>query len=475
MRARMPVVIVVALALAGSGCATIVRSSTGFNGAGPNAASSQLDLRSISDDGRYVAFGSAASNVVASDTNGAADVFRRDNRTGTTIRVSVDGTGAQFPLASTALAISGDGDHVAFRTDAALEPADTNGVEDVYVRSVSTGETERVSIRPDGTPIATADVDGLIDNVTFSHDGRIVGMLYGGHMFGTIFVRDRVTHTTTMDPRPASGVIVSNDGSAYARDQYCPSGPCPGHAIVQPLAGGNGEIIDPVCGFIATDVSGDARFVVGLRYAAYPTFDCPDAGFVRWDRTTGQFAPVPFPTPYGSLVSISNNGRFVGALGEDGAVRIVDLATGITQIVDPSPGGPHVPDLTRLAAMSGSGRYFAFTSTAPLVPEDTDSFNDVYTRYAVQPGVSGVTPGSAAQGAHRLVTITGTEFLPGAAVSFSGSGITVHSVTVESSTTLRVELSIDAGAPAGPRDVVVSNRVGFGHADGWCPACLTVT
>ncbi len=48
----------------------------------------------ISADGRFVAFSSFASNLVAGDTNGTWDVFVHDRQTGTTERVSVasDGT-----------------------------------------------------------------------------------------------------------------------------------------------------------------------------------------------------------------------------------------------------------------------------------------------------------------------------------------------------------------------------------------------
>src|SRR4051794_2539206 len=50
---------------------------------------------SVSADGRFVAFGSYASNLVPGDTNGAADVFVRDRVAGTTGRVSVATGGAQ--------------------------------------------------------------------------------------------------------------------------------------------------------------------------------------------------------------------------------------------------------------------------------------------------------------------------------------------------------------------------------------------
>ena len=69
---------------------------------------------SISDDGRYVAFRSAATNLVAGDTNGVRDVFVRDRDSGVTVRVSVASDGTQADGQSEDAAISADGRHVAF-------------------------------------------------------------------------------------------------------------------------------------------------------------------------------------------------------------------------------------------------------------------------------------------------------------------------------------------------------------------------
>ena len=68
----------------------------------------------ISADGRFVAFGSDATNLVPGDTNGSDDVFVRDRQTGTTRRVSVGPGGVQGNGASFDPAISADGRFVAF-------------------------------------------------------------------------------------------------------------------------------------------------------------------------------------------------------------------------------------------------------------------------------------------------------------------------------------------------------------------------
>ena len=88
-----------------------------------------------SADGRYVAFTSSASNLVAGDTNGFEDVFVRDRATGTTERVSVDSAGVQGNGNSYVPAISADGRYVAFFSSASnLVPGDTNATDDVFVR-----------------------------------------------------------------------------------------------------------------------------------------------------------------------------------------------------------------------------------------------------------------------------------------------------------------------------------------------------
>jgi archaellum component FlaF (FlaF/FlaG flagellin family) len=107
---------------------------------------------SISADGRYVAFESAASNLVPDDTNGQWDVFVYDRQTGTTQRVSLAAAGTQGNSSSNAPSISADGRYVAFESAASnLVPGDTNGQRDVFVYDRQTGTIERVSLASDGT------------------------------------------------------------------------------------------------------------------------------------------------------------------------------------------------------------------------------------------------------------------------------------------------------------------------------------
>src|SRR6266852_1763431 len=88
----------------------------------------------ISANGRSVVFASDATNLVPADTNGVRDIFVYDRETGVTERVSVDSPGNQGNGGSSIPAISTDGQFVTFQSLATnLVPADTNGVEDIFV------------------------------------------------------------------------------------------------------------------------------------------------------------------------------------------------------------------------------------------------------------------------------------------------------------------------------------------------------
>ena len=105
----------------------------------------------ISASGRYVTFESAASNLVAGDTNAFRDIFVRDRQSGTTERISLDTAGAQSNTLSQWAAIAGDGGSVAFQSAASnLVAGDTNGAMDIFVRHRQSATTERVSVNSAG-------------------------------------------------------------------------------------------------------------------------------------------------------------------------------------------------------------------------------------------------------------------------------------------------------------------------------------
>ncbi|HEY7050310.1 MAG TPA: carboxypeptidase regulatory-like domain-containing protein [Jatrophihabitantaceae bacterium] len=174
---------------------TTERVSVASDGTQGNQTSAEP---SVSADGRYVAYESLASNLVPGDTTGTWDVFVRDRAAGTTTRVSVaaDGT-ASNPGFSEQPSISPDGRYVAFMSAASnLVPGDTNETEDVFVHDRVAGTNERVSVASDGTQ---GDLDS--GNPAISADGRYVAFesdasnlvpVPGDTNFDAdVFVRDR--------------------------------------------------------------------------------------------------------------------------------------------------------------------------------------------------------------------------------------------------------------------------------------------
>ena len=103
-------------------------SSTG--GLGSNASFDS----SVSADGRYVAFSSFATNLVAGDSNAKEDVFVWDRRTGKITLVSTTADGTQANDQSYFPKMSANGRYVAFATYATnLVPGDINHVFDVFL------------------------------------------------------------------------------------------------------------------------------------------------------------------------------------------------------------------------------------------------------------------------------------------------------------------------------------------------------
>ena len=134
----------------------------------PNAPST-LSAFSPSSDGRFFAFASEADNLAANDTNGFRDVFVRDLATGTNTLVSADTSGLTGNGISFEPAISGDGRFVAFTSSATnLVAGDTNEAMDVFVRDLQTGTTLLASLKASGGGPA----NGNSYSPSLSTDGR---------------------------------------------------------------------------------------------------------------------------------------------------------------------------------------------------------------------------------------------------------------------------------------------------------------
>jgi Tol biopolymer transport system component len=173
----------------------------------------------ISRDGRFVAFASAASNLVAGDTNGLVDVFVRDLATGRTTLLSRARGGGPADNGSGEPSISADGTRVAFSSDATnLVAGDTNGTSDVMVADVRSGTVRRVSAGTGGGP-----ADGESSAPSISGDGTrvlfhsVATNLVRGDTNGTrdVFVRHLAAATRLVSVGPGGRL---GDGPSFAGD-----------------------------------------------------------------------------------------------------------------------------------------------------------------------------------------------------------------------------------------------------------------
>lgn len=325
--------------------------SVGAGGVQGNQESAQ---GSISADGRFVAFNSAASNLLPGDTNNSPDVFVRDLLTGRTTLVSVGrngpaNQGAQQPE------ISADGRHVAFASGSTnLVAGDTNATGDVFVRDLDTSRTERVSLTVGGVQSVHSSADPGI-----SADGRFVA--FASNL--EVAVRDRGTQRTR---------VVSRGVTADPRSDF--------HESVKPTLSNDGRFVvftviawwpgmDPVPSIWLRDLRTDRLELISVDYLGRPAL-----------QIGGSFQP-----------DVSADGRYVtfgstahvtrGDEGELSDVYRLDRKTGslawITSGQDQARvdgrHGSHGP------AISDDGRHVAFDSDAKtLAPGGGTSGYDTY-------------------------------------------------------------------------------------------------
>lgn len=185
------------------------------NSAG-NFAHGSSGNASMSVDGNLVVFESTGTDIVSGDSNNAKDIFLRNMITEETIRVSVNSAENQSNGDSTEPVVSGDGNFVAFASEADnLVAGDSNGASDIFVRDVVNGTTERVSVKSDSSEAGSGSY-----NPSISEDGRYVVFesdatnLVNGDVNQSrdIFLHDRNTATTVRVS--VSATAQESDGSS---------------------------------------------------------------------------------------------------------------------------------------------------------------------------------------------------------------------------------------------------------------------
>jgi Tol biopolymer transport system component len=342
------------------------RLSLSSSGVQANGASYAPD---ISADGRYVVFVSEASNLVAGDTKYGADIFIRNRKTGKTRMLSVSSTGEQANDLSEIPSISADGDHVAFASYA------TNLVRgqqlktdqlDIYVRDRSAGRTRLVSISSAG---AEPNSDSYQPSI--SGDGNVVAFsssatnLVGEdtNRFADVFVRVRSAHTTRRVS--ISSAEAQGDGNS-TRPAISTNGRFVAfESNATNLAGGDSNGVPDV--FVRDRALGKTRRVSISSAKAQG-----NAGSA-WPAISANGRYVAFHSDATNLVGGDTNGStdvFVRDRSA-GTTRRMSVRFDRTQ----ANGGSYSPEI------AGSGRFVAFSSAATnLVNGDTNGFSDVFLR-----------------------------------------------------------------------------------------------
>jgi TolB protein len=335
--------------------------------AGRQGSDYRSEAFAVSASGRYVAFTSAASNLVPGDTNETWDVFVRDRWASTTRRISESSTGAQANSSSAGLSMTPDGRYIVFASDATnLVPGDTNSAFDAFVWDRRSGTTSRVTLSETGGQVNASSNEAVISGdgrfVAFSSDASDV-VAGDTNQAWDVFVRDRSAGTTRRVSLTVTGGQ-SNGGSA------------------SPAISADGRYVT-----FASDASNLVRG------------DTNNVGdvFVR-DQSADTTSRVSLSTGGGQANSgsasggMSVDGRHVvftseasnlvrGDTNSFGDIFVRDLWTNTTSRVSVSTTGAHSNEHSYGPAMNADGRYITFTSDATnLVPGDTNGFGDIFVR-----------------------------------------------------------------------------------------------
>jgi Tol biopolymer transport system component len=202
------------------GPGAVRRVSIATDGGQANGPSGQP---SISADGRYIAFTSAATNLAPGAGGPGTQIYLRDLLKQTTVRVSDAADGAAADGVANGPAISGDGRALSFDSAATnLVVGDTNGLPDVFVRTLSTRAVERVSVATDGAQQDKAVTAPFAQVSSVSGDGRFVAfdsdaanLVRGDANQRTdVFVRDRLRKRTMLVSENNAGFEGNNDSFA---------------------------------------------------------------------------------------------------------------------------------------------------------------------------------------------------------------------------------------------------------------------
>jgi Tol biopolymer transport system component len=382
----------------------ISQNTTGGNG---NNVSYQAH---VSADARYVSFTSAATDLVAGDTNGFDDIFVRDRTAGTTTRVSLGAGGVQADNSSFQSRISGDGAFVLFESRATnLVAGDTNSMSDGFLWVRATGVVERVTLSStggelSGSPNGRNEPTSLSDNgqfIVFQTDFGVANAVPDDtNSSQDVFLRDRTAGTTTrLSVNPGTGEqgnnhslfpFISRDGSTVVFTSFASnlvSGDTNGVAdvfllkrnvspfTIQRITNGDADSQQ-------STVSSDGRYVAFASQASNLVSDDTNTfgDQFLYDASTGEI----------SLLSRASDGQ--PGNGPSGSHEL--------------PGQQFI--FCCYAYVTDNGRFVAYDSDATnLVFDDTNARGDIFVHDRV-PGVIARAGDDQTATEGQLVTLDGS-------------------------------------------------------------------
>jgi Tol biopolymer transport system component len=397
----------------------------------------------ISADGRYVAFASGATNLVAGDSNAATDVFVKDLQTGGIVRVSTNSSGVEGNGGSDSPSVSADGQYVAFASSATNLVAGGTSGRQIFVKNLTSGATTLVSTNSAGSYCDTPSISSDGTWVAFVSVATGTRQVYAKHLSGlgeTKLVSadgsGNQGNNTSNGPRISTGgqyvafssyssnlVTGDSNGTEDVFRKDLQSGGIVRVSTDSSGAQGNGISESP-------SISSDGRYVAFWSEAS--NLIASDANgalrdiFVK-DVQTGSTRIVNTDSsgkqPVGVLSDhpdISGDGRFVafesfsdklvpGDTNQRTDVFVKDLKTGTTTRVSLNGSGKQANNECTNAAISGDGRFVAFESIATnLHPGDTTAWSDVFRVSHAIPGVPTVGDVSRKEGNSSTTKFTFT-------------------------------------------------------------------
>jgi hypothetical protein len=351
----------------------------------PSTGSDFSDPEAISAGGRYVAFSSLATDLIAggSDANESSDAFLWDRDTGAVTLVS---HAAVSPTAAAAgfsdlVSMSASGRYLTFRSDATdliAGGSDANGTNDAFFWDRDTGTVALVS---HAAASSTTTANDYSYPTAISADGRYVALasyatnlIAGGtdtEVARDVFLWDRDTGTVTLVSHTPSSTMTPGDGDSEPRAVSAD-----GRYVVF-----SSSADDLIAGGTDSNSSGDAFFwdreANTVTLLSHSAASATTAGL-------GESSPIAMSAD-GRFVALTSSAPDLILGGADtndladafswdrdtGAVRLVSHTTG--------SGTTAGDDGSEPVALSSDGQFMAFYSHAgDLLPGNFNEYDQTF-------------------------------------------------------------------------------------------------